>query len=602
MAQDVNIKYTDKDFNNLKSQLVDLAKNYFPDTYNDFSPTSPGMMFIEMAAYVGDILSFYQDSQIQETYLQYAQDPGNLYSLAYMMGYRPRVTSASTVDLEIKQRVAAQGSEYERNFNQAITINPNTVVSNGQQKFLIDKLVDFSFSSSYDPTEILVHSINNNLPAEFELTKYVKATSGEIVTISETIGNATKFLTLTVDDSNIIGILDIVDSNNNVWKEVPFLGQDTVYTETINTGENSNTTPYLITTQKAPNRFVTRFNSTGQLLIQFGAGMSSTTDDQFLPNPTNIGSPVPGAGINETLQAYDPSNFLFSQAYGNAPANTTLTIRYLKGGGIESNVEANTLSTVDVISKTAQDNTYIDTLTINNPKAATGGKDGDSSEELRQNALKAFNEQGRMVTAQDYAFRAMTMPSTLGSIAKTYVTQEETLRPADIGLDLNNPLGVTLYILAYDNNKNTIKASPELKTNLDKYLSPYMMLTDGLTIKDAFTINIGVKFDIIALPDSNSREVILECTSALKAHFSIDRWSINQPINISDIYTLLDKVKGVQTVQNIKIESISGGNYSEYDYDIEGAIKSNILYPSLDPMIFEVKFPDNDIKGRITTL
>ena len=129
-----------------------------------------------------------------------------------------------------------------------------------------------------------------------------------------------------------------------------------------------------------------------------------------------------------------------------------------------------------------------------------------------------------------------------------------------------------------------------------------MMLTDGLTIKDAFTINIGVKFDIIALPDSNSREVILECTSALKAHFSIDRWSINQPINISDIYTLLDKVKGVQTVQNIKIESISGGNYSEYDYDIEGAIKSNILYPSLDPMIFEVKFPDNDIKGRITTL
>lgn len=602
MAQDVNIKYTDKDFNNLKSQLVDLAKNYFPDTYNDFSPTSPGMMFIEMAAYVGDILSFYQDSQIQETYLQYAQDPGNLYSLAYMMGYRPRVTSASTVDLEIKQRVAAQGSNYEPNFNQAITINPNTVVSNGQQKFLIDKEVDFSFSSSYDPTEILVHSINNNLPAEFELTKYVKATSGEIVTVSETIGTATKFLTLTVDDSNIIGILDIVDSNNNVWKEVPFLGQDTVYTETINTGDNSNTTPYLITTQKAPNRFVTRFNSTGQLLIQFGAGMSSTTDDQFLPNPTNIGSPVPGAGINETLQAYDPSNFLFSQAYGNAPTNTTLTIRYLKGGGIESNVEANTLSTVDVISKTAQDNTYIDTLTINNPKAATGGKDGDSSEELRQNALKAFNEQGRMVTAQDYAFRAMTMPATLGSIAKTYVTQEETLRPADIGLDLNNPLGVTLYILAYDNNKNTIKASPELKTNLKKYLAPYMMLTDGLTIKDAFTINIGIKFDIIALPDSNSREVILECTSALKTHFSIDRWSINQPINISDIYTLLDKVKGVQTVQNIKIESISGGNYSEYDYDIEGAIKNNILYPSLDPMLFEVKFPDNDIKGRITTL
>lgn len=602
MAKDVTIKYTDKDFNNLKSQLVDLAKNYFPDTYNDFSPTSPGMMFIEMAAYVGDILSFYQDSQIQETYLQYAQDPGNLYTLAYMMGYRPRVTSASTVDLEVRQRVAAQGVNYEPNFNQAIRINPNSVVSNGQQKFLIDKEIDFSFSSSYDPTEILVYSIDNNLPAEYELTKTVKATSGEIITQSETIGNATKFLTLTIDDENIIGILDIVDSNNVTWKEVPFLGQDTVYTEAVNTGDNADTVPYLVTSQKAPNRFVTRFNSTGQLVVQFGAGMSSTDDNQFLPNPTNIGSPVPGAGVNETLQAYDPSNFLFSQAYGNAPANTTLTIRYLKGGGIESNVEANTLSTVDVISKTASDNTYIDTLTFNNPKAAVGGKDGDTAEELRQNALRAFNEQGRMVTAQDYAFRAMTMPPSLGSIAKTYVTQEESLKPADIGTDLNNPLGVTLYVLAYDNSKSTVKAPIELKQNLRKYLAPYMMLTDGLTIKDAFTINIGIKFDIIALPDSNSREVILECTSALKSHFSIDKWSINQPINISDIYTLLDKVKGVQTVQNIKIESITGGNYSQYDYDIEGAIKNNILYPSLDPMIFEVKYPDVDIKGRITTL
>lgn len=177
MAQDVNIKYTDKDFNSLKSQLVDLAKNYFPDTYNDFSPTSPGMMFVEMAAYVGDILSYYQDTQLQETYLQYAQDPSNLYTLAYQMGYRPRTTSASSVEIELRQRVAASGSEYVPNFNQALTIGANSVVSNGVQKFLIEDQVDFSFSSSYDPTEALVYSIDNNLPAEYELIKKVKAKS-----------------------------------------------------------------------------------------------------------------------------------------------------------------------------------------------------------------------------------------------------------------------------------------------------------------------------------------------------------------------------------------------------------------------------------------
>ena len=602
MAQDVNIKYTDKDSNSLKSQLVDLAKNYFPDTYNDFSPTSPGMMFVEMAAYVGDILSYYQDSQLQETYLQYAQDPSNLYTLAYQMGYRPKTTAAASVEIELRQRVAASGSEYVPNFAQALSIGANSVVSDGVQKFLIEDQVDFSFSSSYDPTEILVYSIDNNLPAEYELIKKVKAKSGEIITQTETIGTASKFLTLTIEDSNIIGIIDIVDSNNGVWKEVPFLGQETVYNDSINAGDNSNKVPYLVSTSKTPNRFVTRFNSIGQLLIQFGAGTATDNVDAFLPNPTNVGSPVPMEGKNRSLQAYDPSNFLYSGAYGNAPANTTLTIRYLRGGGIESNVEANTLSTIESVNKTAADLTYSDTLLVNNPKPATGGKDGDTIEELRQNSLKAFNEQGRMVTAQDFTFRAMTMPSQYGSIAKTYVTQQESIVAADAHNDPDNPLGVTLYVLAYDNQKNTVKASPELKTNLRNYLAPFMMLTDGLTIKDAFTINLGVKFDIIALPNMNSREILKGCTDALRNHFNIDNWSINQPINLSAIYTLLDRVKGVQTVQSIELESLSGEGYSLYDYDVMGAMKNNILYPSLDPMIFEVKYPDTDIKGRITTL
>ena len=141
-----------------------------------------------------------------------------------------------------------------------------------------------------------------------------------------------------------------------------------------------------------------------------------------------------------------------------------------------------------------------------------------------------------------------------------------------------------------------------MKSNLRRYLAPFMMLTDGLTIKDAFTINLGVKFDIIALPNMNSREILKGCTDALRNHFNIDNWSINQPINISAIYTLLDRVKGVQTVQSIELESLSGEGYSLYDYDVMGAMKNNILYPSLDPMIFEVKYPDTDIKGRITTL
>lgn len=599
MAKDIKIQYTDKNFSNLRGQLVELAKNYYPDTYNDFSATSPGMMFIEMAAYVGDILSFYQDSQLQETFLQYAQDPGNLYSMAYMMGYKPKMTSASTVELEITQRVAATGSAFEPNFKQAAKIQSNLIASAGEQSFYTDKPVDFSFSSSYEPTNITIYSLDSDEePAEYVLNKKIKAKSGTIISTTESVGNSQKFLTVTIDDDNIIGVLDIVDSDNNTWYEVPYLGQDTVFTEAVNTGANASEVPYLLTAQEAPNRFVTRFNSTGQLQIQFGAGMSTSNDDAFLPNPTNAGSGT-NQGVRRTDYAYDPSNFMFSAAYGNAPSNTVLTIRYIKGGGIESNINSNTIVGA-TYNATATDNTYLNTIEVRNPEPASGGKDGDTVEEIRQNSLRSFNEQGRIVTKQDYAFRAMTLPTTLGSIAKAFVTTDADIPTADT--NIYNPLGVCMYVLAYDNDKKLKQATPELKTNLKEYIAQFKALTDGCTIKDAFVINIGIKFDIITLPSYNSREVLLNCTQALKVFFDISKWSINQPINTSSIYTLLDRVKGVQTVQDVKIETKVGGTYSSFDYDIKGATKNNIVYPSLDPMIFELKYPNNDIEGRVTTL
>lgn len=599
MAQNVTIKYTDKNFASLRNQLVEFTKNYYPDTYNDFSPTSPGMMFMEMAAYVGDILSFYQDSQLQETLLQYAQDPGNLYAMAYQMGYRPRVTSASSVEVEFSQRVAATGSEFLPNWNQALTISNNAVVASGDIDFRLDKKIDFNFSSSYDPTNVSIYSIANNNPSEYLLTKTATARAGEIVSKVETIGASTKFLTIDIDDENIIGVLDIVDGDGNIWYEVPFLGQDTVYVESVNNGSNSDKVSHLLSLVETPNRFVTRFTSTGKLQVQFGAGMSSTSDETFLPNPTNVGSGT-NAGVKRADYAYDPSNFLFSETYGNAPSNTTLTIRYLKGGGIASNVEANTVIGLKSVASTATDTSYQSTLAVNNPKAATGGKDGDTVDEIRENALRSFAEQGRIVTKQDFAFRAMTLPTTLGSIAKSFVSKEDEIKPADS--NYSNPSGVSLYVLSYDNNKNVIQSTNELKNNLKTYLSQFMMITDGLTIKDAFVINVGIKFDIITLPGYNSRDVILTATNQLKEYFNIDKWTINQPINLSRVYTLLDRVKGVQTVQSVKLNTKVGGDYSEFDYDIEGATKNNIVYPSLDPMIFEVKFPNQDIQGRVTTL
>lgn len=603
MAQDRDIKYVGRDFTDFRTQLIEYAKNYFPNTYNDFSPTSPGMMFMEMAAYVGDILSFYQDIQLQETYIQYAKDPANLYTLAYMMGYRPKVTTTSEVDIEVSHVVGATGGQ--PNWSETLSLAPGTqLVANtkDQPRFYIDKPVDFSFSSSYDPTVVTVESLDGSEPDEFRLTKQVKAYSGEVKTQTEQITSAEKYKTITLEDANIIGIISIQDSENNIWYEVPFLGQDTIYVDTENNSSDSGQVPYNLSLQKVPRRFVTRFTSTGQLQIQFGAGITGQDDNTLTPDPTNVGlgtiTPV------ERLDyAYDPTNFLHSQAYGLAPSNTTLTITYIVGGGIIANVPANTVTiirTPPVITGTGDPGT----LRFNNPQPAVGGRDGDTVEEIRQNSLRAFNEQGRAVTLQDYTVRALSLPPRYGTMGKVYVTQDQLTNPnssTDSIID-SNPLSLSLYALAYDNNRNLINTTESLKNNLKTYLSQYMLITDAINIKDAFVVNIEVIFDVILKPNALGRDVLLQCTNQLIDYFDITKWNINQPVNLSSIYTLLDRVNGVQTVQKVEINNKVGGNYSQYGYDIKGATRNNVVYPSYDPMIFEVKFPTVDIKGKIVTL
>ena len=606
MAQDRDIKYVNKDFGDFRSQLIEYAKNYFPDSYNDFSPTSPGMMFIEMAAYVGDVLSFYQDTQLQETYIQHAKNPANLYNLAYMMGYRPKITTASEVDIEVTQLVGATGGN--PNWDQALYIPAYTRLKStiaNQVNFFIDKHIDFKFSSSYDNTEVTVETLSAGNPSQFRLTKTAKAISGEVKTTSQVITSVEKFKTIIIDDVNIIGVQSIVDSNSNIWYEVPFLGQDTVFVDNPNNDPDKQTVPYSLTLQRVPRRFVTRFTATGQLQIQFGAGIAGQDDSILTPDPTNVGFGTI-QGVSRIDYAYDPSNFLSTKSYGLAPSNTTLLIKYLVGGGVEANAPANTINTLVGYTgtPTAVDTTQTSTVAFNNPLAAAGGRDGDTVDELRENSLRAFNEQGRAVTLQDYTVRSLSMASKYGSIAKVFATQDQLTNPnsaTDSIID-SNPLSLSLYTLAYDNSKNLTPITSTLRSNLKTYLTEYMILSDAINIKDAFIINIGINFDIIVKPNFSGRDVLLACTNRLKNYFDITKWNINQPINLSSVYTLLDQEKGVQTVQKIELVNNVGGIYSQYAYDIQGATRNNIVYPSYDPCIFEIKYPDTDIKGRITTI
>jgi hypothetical protein len=609
MAELRDIKYNNREFSDFRDQLIEYTKNYFPDSYNDFSPSSPGMMFIEMASYVGDVLSFYQDTQLQETFLTHAKDPKNLFNLAYMMGYQPKVTGVSEVELELSVVIAASGSgDIKPNWSAAPIVNANTVVQSvdsSKTNFLIDSPVDFSFSSSYDPTNVIIHSVDsNNNPTEFKLVKKAKAFSGEVKTKTAAISRAEKFKTITITDTDIIGVLNVTGSDSTVWTEVPFLGQDTVFLDETNSSADSDTVPYIMNLRKVPYRFVSRFKSNGDLDIQFGAGTLSSDDTTILPDASTIGNGLNQGssnynGTGSLTTAYDPSNFTYSKAYGTAPT-TNLHIQYLVGGGISSNVPANTVTNILTISGTNTSN-----VTITNPNPAAGGRDGDTVEELRENSLRSFNSQNRIVTLQDYTVRALSLPAKFGSVAKAYVVQDQLTNSSKQNSIIdNNPLALSLYVLGYDNDRKLTTATSTLKANLRTYLSEFMLLTDSISIKDAFVVNIGVNYEVIVRPNYASRDVLLQCNIAIQDHFKIQKRSINQPINLSEIYTILDKIKGTQTIQNVEIVNLTSneGNYATHGYDITGATKNNIVYPSFDPCIFEIKYPEVDIKGRVTTL
>ena len=610
MAVNRDIKYINRDFSQLRQSLVDYSKTYFPTTYTDFSPTSPGMMFMEMAAYIGDVLSFYQDNQFQETFLQYARETSNLYDLAYMFGYKPRVTGVATVDIDFYQQVPAISNTPD--YDYSLVIPENTTVTNGNGtniSFIIQDPVDFSTSSSMDPTTVSVYSQTGNTVQNFLLKKTRKAISANINTTTFTFGAPVEFTTVNINAANIIGILDVIDSDGNKWYEVDNLGQESVYEPLANTNPNDPNTyldtdaPNLLKIKSVARRFTTRFVSSGSLQLQFGAGTSNDITEEITPNADNVGLGLPFEKDKLTT-AYSPQNFIFNNTYGIAPSNTTLTVRYFTGGGVAANVAANTLnnlSTANVTFKlsTIGNQTIFNSLQANNSRAASGGGAGDTTEEIRQNAISNFQTQLRNVTQDDYLVRALSLPSDYGTVAKAYIEKSKL----SAMIPGQTPTTLDLYILTFDANGNLATASTTLKQNLSTYLSQYRVIGDSVNIKDGFIINIGCNFEITVRPNFNNNEVLRNCILAVQQYFTLDNWQMNEPIQIKQIYLLLDAIEGVQTVKNVELVNKVGTSlgYSQYAYDIPGATLNNVVYPSLDPMIFEVKYPGTDIQGRVVT-
>lgn len=601
--EDKNISYLNKDFGAFKTALQQYAKTYFPTTYNDFSEATPGNMFIEMASYVGDVMSFYLDTQVQENFLLYAKEKENLYAQAYVMGYRPKASYASNTTVDVYQLVPSVtngGITTPDYATYGVIVPANTTVTSTSTgtKFLTTQQIDFTDTGS---TEITFVDSNYYL-----FKKSVPAISAEIKSTTINVGSNQKFANANITDTNILQILNVTGSGGYQWYEVPYLAQSSVFKQIANPSYSTDQVPYLLQLQNTPRRFVSRILSDNTLQMEFGAGLSSNkTDTQIIPTANNIqtGS-VPG--ISLLTNNYNKAGTFFTQEYGLVPSGD-LTVKYLVGGGITSNVPANDLTTIDTTGVTfpggggALNNTVLQSIVSSNPDPSSGGRNGDTADEIRQNALYSYSTQLRAVTKDDYIVRAMSMPAEYGTVSKAYISQDlnQNTQQTVATYPTNNPLALDLYILSYNSSKQLTTGSAVLKQNLATYLNQYRMVTDAINIKDAYYINIGLNFDITVVSGYANKDVITNCITVLKDHFNIDKWQINQPITLSDIQSKLLQVKGVQSVVKLEVTNKQGGSYSQYGYDIAGATKKGNIFPSLDPAVFEVRFPDVDIQGRV---
>jgi len=476
-------------------------------------------------SYVGDVLSYYIDAQFKESLLAYAEEKRVVYEAVQSLGYKPKITAPATTKINVFQTVPAIGdqSNVRPDMRYALTLNGLEMKSQNGVTFRAGGDINFKFSSSYDPMAISVIETDNatNLPSKYLLKKTQNIYSGTVSTDYFTFNAAEKYSRVSLSNINVTEIINMTDSDGNEWKGVPFLAQDTLFEEMENDSANdpelsqySDDAPYLLKLIKTPRRYTTFIRADNKTEIRFGAGVSDNPDEEIIPNPGNVGSSLPGSpSFLDT--AFDPSNFLSTRTYGLSPSNTTLTVKYAHGGGVDDNVVANDINNISAVTYTIDDENLDSALVQEsknsvsaiNPEPATGGKSGESIEEIRQNALAYFQAQQRAVTKEDYIVRAYSLPAKYGNISKAYIVQDDQLnqngttedaviQDSDVGNSIMslmgriparipNPLALNMYVLGYDSSKRFANLNAAVKQNLKTYLGQYRMVTDAVNIKDA---------------------------------------------------------------------------------------------------------------------
>ncbi len=624
-----NVKYTSKDFSSIKADLIEYTKSYFPDTYKDFNETSPGMMLIELSSYVGDVLSYYIDYNYKESLLSTATEKRNVRRLAEFLGYKTPNKTASVVKLKLETTINADGTTGEPLYGEAPSSIDSglQIASNVDSEILFETTdeVDFTSSGSGDPVISTPTLDANGEAASYTLTRFVRAVSGQTKTKTFNITSPTKFLELDLGENNVIEIISCLDGAGQNWYEVDYLAQDKILKQTHYTDDSTRTSaydqgeantslapipvPYVAEYIKTTKKFTSKFDEDSQTYnVCFGNGLF-----RFSNSGSNV-DPVEQAGvtINGTNLADVPSALGVvtgnNPNIGETPSNTTLTFTYRVGGGADSNIQAGELSVINNAPAGV-------TLTVSNDEPSSGGTDGQTVEEIRNNASSFFASQLRCVTKEDYTSRILSLPQKFGSIAKCYIERLDG--------------GVLLASTLSYNQKRQLVQTPQLVIqNVGTYINQFRMINDqinyGFTLNNikfsSYVINFGVRFVVNYDRRSNPTEVKLNVIQVIKDFFLVDKMQYRQSINMNDLQYNILGLEGVIGIRELKLFQDGNSEYASgrqlyyykgdgeisgtdsnygFQYNFDNALKDGIYRPSITPSVFELKNPNQDIYGKV---
>ena len=519
------VNYNAREFEELKQSLVQYAKQYFPNSYQDFNESSPGMMLIEMSAYVGDVLNFYIDKQYQEMLLPMASERKNVINLAKMLGYKYKNVSAAYVPLQFTLELDADTTnknDIKPNYSDAISIPKGITVTGGGASFQTLEVVDFTVSASGDGHSIVQSEVDSTtgLASKFKVTRNVNAVGATTGVQSVSVQAPQKYYTISLSDKNIIEVVSCTDSNGNNWYEVDYLAQDRVPIESHYTSDDNRLTaysplsgsgifeipvPYKLQYIKTTKRFTTHKDENLNTVLTFGNGIirnGQTLEHSFLAT-NQVGITLPGDHISDLTDSIDPTLGDEYDTLGETPSYTTLTITYRTAGGLVNNTGVGTLTTHNYAG------TNSGNVTVVNKVPARGASSNISTKEIKENALANFITQNRCVTREDYEARILTMPAKFGGIAKVYFDKLDTSRKLNTeqAPELNETIQRLQNIITdVSNNTGPISELSSMETvatqqDIKNALKQYFDFDDDgqLTVEDYETQNMQLRNELLNL-------------------------------------------------------------------------------------------------------